>query len=211
MVDMRNEGEVHYDGFEYNWFFRRHKWRPEPGLLSAGGWVRRRRWVRLMMRPARPTGVEQRVGEDDQNVSTATPLTRYSIIADNATLELETEKAMVWRGDLGDWQRCHDLMVHLNGDGTKLDVWREWLGVSPRTRQRRVWTEDDNFIDSEGFQGGPITRAPVVEGAQRESLALVVRDHVRAPSTSLLSARLTISGRGHTSLVRIPGVASRVY
>jgi len=171
MVDMRNEGEVHYDGFEYNWFFRRHKWRPEPGVLSAGGWVRRRRWVRLMMRPARPTGVEQHVGEDDQNLSTATPVTRYSFIADNAALELETEKAMVWRGDLGDWERCHDLMVHLNGDGTKLDVWREWLGVSPQTQQRRVWTEDDNFIDSEGFQGSPVTRAPVVEGAQRESLA----------------------------------------
>ncbi|KAF8350060.1 hypothetical protein F5887DRAFT_858528, partial [Amanita rubescens] len=48
MIDMRSDsGEVQYDGFEYNWFFRRHHWRAEVGPLSAGGWVRRRRWIRL--------------------------------------------------------------------------------------------------------------------------------------------------------------------
>lgn len=53
MVDMRGDGQTQYDGFEYNWFFRGKRWRAEVGRLNAGGWVRRRRWVRLMVRPAR--------------------------------------------------------------------------------------------------------------------------------------------------------------
>lgn len=178
MVDMRSEGEVHYDGFEYNWLFRRHKWRPEPGWLSAGGWVRRRRWVRLMMRPAHPhhTAIEQ----SDRGVPLTTPpSTRYSIMPDGSALELEREKLMVWRGDLDDWNRCHHLMARLNRDGTKLELWREWLGVSPRTRQRKVWSEDSSVL-SEKFNGGPSVRAPALEGAQRESLTTVVHDHVRA-------------------------------
>jgi len=97
---------------------------------------------------------------------------------DSSTLELETEKVMVWRGDPDDWNRCHHLMMRLNRDGTKLELWREWLGVSPRTRQRKVWTEDDYSVPSEKFNGAPSVRAPSLGGAQRESLAAVVHDHV---------------------------------
>jgi hypothetical protein len=185
MVDMRSEGEVHYDGFEYNWLFRRHKWRPEPGVLSAGGWVRRRRWVRLMMRPA--------IEQSDRGASPPTsPLTRNSITPDSSTLDLETEKAMVWRGDLDDWKRCHHLMARLNRDGTKLELWREWLDVPPRTRQRKVWTEDDYSLPPEGFNGGPSVRTPALEEAQREGLARVVHDHVRAAIYVSVGARLTV-------------------
>ena len=55
MIDMRNSDSsiVQHDGFEYNWVFRQRKWRAQVGFLSAGGWVRRRRWVRLMMRPSK--------------------------------------------------------------------------------------------------------------------------------------------------------------
>jgi hypothetical protein len=176
MVDMRSEGEVHYDGFEYNWYFRRHQWRPEPGLFNAGGWVRRRRWVRLMVRPAHPIDP----GEDGYPRSPVitSPSTRYSIIPDNSALELEAEKALVWRGDAEDWKRCHHLMVRLNRDGTKLDLWRQWLGVSPRVRQRKVWTEDDYVTPFE--ECNSVERTPVLEGVQREDLTAVVRDHVSA-------------------------------
>jgi hypothetical protein len=182
MVDMRSEGEVHYDGFEYNWVFRRHKWRPEPGTFSAGAWVRRRRWIRLMMRPAHPLAIEQHDDSDGQRPRTvSTPMTRYSIVPDDSVPELETEKTMVWRGDLDDWKRCHHLMTRLNRDGIKLELWRDWLGVSPRTR-RRVWTEDESFNPSEGFNDGPMVRAPALEGAQRDSLVTAVQEHVRAVS-----------------------------
>jgi hypothetical protein len=60
MIDMRSDsGEVQHDGFEYNWRFRQNNWNSEVGTLSIGGWVRRRRWVRLMMRPAQATVEEK--------------------------------------------------------------------------------------------------------------------------------------------------------
>jgi hypothetical protein len=179
MVDMRSEGEVHYDGFEYNWLFRRHEWRPEPGWLSAGGWVRRRRWVRLMMRPAHPHHAATEQSDKGVPLTTSSS-TRYSVMPDSSTLDLETEKVMVWRDDPDDWNRCHHLMAHLNTDGTKLELWREWLGVSPRTRQRKVWSEDDYPVPSEKVNDGPSVKAPALEGAKRESLATVVHDHVWA-------------------------------
>jgi len=173
MVDMRSDGQVQYDGFEYNWFFRRHKWRPEPGTFSAGGLVRRRRWVRLMMRLAHPVSVEQNNGGDG-----SMPSIPYSAPSDNSALELEAEKAMVWRGDIDDWKRCHQLMARLNRDGAKLEVWRDWVGVPPRARPRKVWTEDDHVFPSEETDGRNMIRTPALEGPQRESLVTVVHDHV---------------------------------
>jgi hypothetical protein len=103
-------------------------------------------------------------------------------VPDDSASELETEKVMVWRGDLDDWKRCQHLMARLNRDGTKLELWKEWLGVSPRTRQRSVWTEDGYLTPTEDLGGGPIARAAALEGAQRESLVTAVREHVRPVS-----------------------------
>ena len=177
MVDMRGEGQVHYDGFEYNWFFRRYKWRPEPGSFSAGGLVRRRRWVRLMTRPARP--IEKR------NPAITLPPTRYSIVPDDGARELEAAKAMVWGGEPNDWERIHYFMVRWNRDGTRLELWRKWLGIPPQSRQRKVWSEDEYSSPSEE-QNEQATKALPLEETQRESLAAVVRDHVSGPRSNLL-------------------------
>lgn len=183
MVDMRSEGQVHYDGFEYNWFFRRYKWRPEPGSFSAGGLVRRRRWVRLMVRPARP--IEKRDNGDGQNPAITLPSTRYSIVPDDGARELEAAKAMVWGGEPNDWERIHYFMVRWNRDGTRLELWRKWLGIPPQTRQRKVWSEDEYSSPSEE-QNEQATKALPLEETQRESLAAVVRDHVSGPRSNLL-------------------------
>ncbi|KIK93743.1 hypothetical protein PAXRUDRAFT_144397, partial [Paxillus rubicundulus Ve08.2h10] len=54
MIDMRTDlGGVQHDGFEYNWLFCKKHWHADSGKFGAGAWVRRRRWVRLMMRPAK--------------------------------------------------------------------------------------------------------------------------------------------------------------
>ncbi|KAH9065751.1 hypothetical protein EDB87DRAFT_1592987 [Lactarius vividus] len=174
MVDMRSEGQVHYDGFEYNWLFRRHKWRPEPGAFSAGGWVRRRRWVRLMIRPARP--IEQSDDGGSQNLAFSPPPTRSPIVPDD-TLELEAAKAAAWSDEPNNWERIHYIMVRSNRDGTRLELWREWLGVPPQTRQRNVWSEDEYSLPSEEKQNRHATKARPLAGAQRENLAAVVRDH----------------------------------
>lgn len=81
MVDMRSDsGEVQHDGFEYNWIFRTHHWHPQVGPLSAAGWVRRRRWVRLMMRPGKKRRMvtEEGDGMNDGPTPTITSLSLRS-------------------------------------------------------------------------------------------------------------------------------------
>ncbi|KAE9408068.1 hypothetical protein BT96DRAFT_808509, partial [Gymnopus androsaceus JB14] len=77
MVDMRTDsGEVQHDGFEYNWMFRSNHWHATVGKLSAGGWVRRRRWVRLMMRPGK---IRRLVTEEADSINALSPLGSSSI------------------------------------------------------------------------------------------------------------------------------------
>lgn len=119
MVDMRGDGEVCSEGFEYNWAFRpdgaRYGWRASPGKwLGSGGWVRRRRWVRLMTRPADDRPEEAGRGKE--------------VIREHEEPD-GVEAEQVWKGDLeGDWSRCHLLMRSLNRDGRRLELWRDWLG-----------------------------------------------------------------------------------
>lgn len=49
MIDMTayESGKLQPDGFEYNWIFRTKGWKSAPGHF---GFVRRRRWMRLMVR-----------------------------------------------------------------------------------------------------------------------------------------------------------------
>ncbi|KIP11951.1 hypothetical protein PHLGIDRAFT_82488, partial [Phlebiopsis gigantea 11061_1 CR5-6] len=120
MVDMRGDGQTQYDGFEYNWVFRAKNWRPFVGALSAGGWVRRRRWVRLMVRPAiarKPSG--DAIGEAASGVleglsrQAETGATRPpSVLVTSESDEYdsnfgEDDAVQVWTGDVErDWQHC---------------------------------------------------------------------------------------------------------
>ncbi|KAI0068189.1 hypothetical protein BV25DRAFT_1911204 [Artomyces pyxidatus] len=182
MVDMRNDGQVQYDGFEYNWFFRRHHWRAQVGTASAGGWVRRRRWVRLMMRPA------QNVKDVSQwtNLNSATPATisqASSQIASAIDMGLDFDERDVWKGDEGDWRRCHLLMKRMNRDGKKIELWRDWLGIprrDPQSKQiRKQWTEDECPLPSEiardelSASWGPIHEQPA-----KDKISRVVQDHI---------------------------------
>jgi len=127
------------------------------------------------MRPAR--SIERGNDGDGPNPVITVPSTRYSVVPHDGARELEAAKAMVWNGEPNDWERIHNLMVRWNMDGTKLELWREWLGIPPQTRQRKVWSEDEYTSPSEEEQIGHVAKARPQERAQRENLAVVVRDH----------------------------------
>lgn len=136
MIDMRTDsGEVQYDGFEYNWFFRQKHWHAEIGKLSTGAWVRRRRWVRLMMRPAQhtiahsegspsPSTSKNRLSDRPLDTSFVSLVHPQSEIALD---ELVLSANLEWEGNEQDWVRCHRLMRRLGRDGRKLELWRMWL------------------------------------------------------------------------------------
>ena len=142
MVDMRGDGQTQYDGFEYNWFFRGKKWRAQVGQFNAGGWVRRRRWVRLMMRPAKtgksisaPSSGKSTPGDiphhDHSNSGTTRP---PSVVLQGDDEDPAVEEAEVWCGIVEeDWARCHMVVKRLERDGRKLELWTHWLDPRPQT------------------------------------------------------------------------------
>jgi len=104
MVDMRGDGEVDANGWQYSSAFTSSTWRSKVKSLNRGGWVRRRRWVRLMMKPATLTRSQ-----------IAQPLPQPQIID------------MVWRDDVNDWSRCCSALKTRSTDGSKFELWKEWL------------------------------------------------------------------------------------
>lgn len=191
MIDMRSDsGEVQHDGFEYNSRFRQNNWNSDVGTLNTGGWVRRRRWVRLMMRPARAIEVVV------QNSVPGTPQTGHSVnsnlseISNDAT---DLDAKDVWSGDdvEQNWIRCHKLMKHLGRDGRKLELWKEWVGgyyskhphlghlLEKGKQVQKQWMEDDKLLPS---QIGPQTKkqAGTNEGtlSTLKNVAAVLRIHV---------------------------------
>jgi hypothetical protein len=179
MIDMRGEGVVQHDGFEYNWFFRRGKWSPEVGTLSAGGWVRRRRWVRLMVRPAvkRPTSSAPNTPNPQGTVAPPSVPESQSSGASSAIGE-------VWQGDVAaDWERCKALMRRVGRDGRRLELWRTWLSAYlpmegtklPRPKQ---WTEDSVMMPSEAdYAAIQHTKEPI--DINKQAISEVIRAHVR--------------------------------
>ncbi|TFK57089.1 hypothetical protein OE88DRAFT_93057 [Heliocybe sulcata] len=139
MIDMRENGEVQHDGFEYNWLFRRHSWRAVVGKFNAGGWVRRRRWVDDI---------------EDSGPTSVRPSPAASVVGlpsdEKSTGELVNLN--IWKGDQEmDWERCHTMLKRLPRDGRKLELWRLWLGLPHHTTMSPV-SSSLNVLDSEGTQ-----------------------------------------------------------
>lgn len=144
MIDMRGDGEVQYDGFEYARSFRSKKWGPDTGFMSNCGLVRRRRWLRLMMRPARAMHDTESFLEHAGNVSVLPEMEHHEEGATRPPSVMftgsdDSEESGVWRGDEGDWDRCHRALRHLARDGRKLEVWAHWLGISEEAPTSSRW------------------------------------------------------------------------
>lgn len=168
MIDMRSDsGEVQHDGFEYNWVFQTHNWRAKVGPLSAGGWVRRRRWVRLMMKPAKQT---RQVHNDDYGYSLTPPTIESGFnglpvgppipssvnLPDSVRSGSSLDVSAIWSSDVElNWTTCRMIMKKLGRDGRKLELWKTWLrqyhvniGETDRKGKGRhsQWSEDDNLL-----------------------------------------------------------------
>ncbi|KDR84995.1 hypothetical protein GALMADRAFT_218079 [Galerina marginata CBS 339.88] len=204
MIDMRTDsGEVQHDGFEYNWIFRKHNWRAQIGSFNAGGWVRRRRWIRLMVRPAKPKkeDTEGYGGSLAPSTRASSKLPHRLSVASSFPPSVITHHTditewdhidpdEVWLGDAeGDWQRCRRLMKHFGRDGRKLDLWKLWLGFyHPEHKQKfldpgdngkrreKQWTEDDNPLPSE-LAAADILSKEWVSIAPKEHVIAVLRIH----------------------------------
>ena len=200
MVDMRGDGQTQYDGFEYNWAFRTKHWRAEVGTLSAGGWVRRRRWIRLMVRPA------QAVKPPEPASSAPTPhmlfqhiihlehheagMTRPpSVTTTPESRDSLTDSAVVWQGDLeGDWQRCHAALRKLGTDGRQLELWTHWLNDTtsvttensgPREAANR-WTMHSSSETVDDLENSELSRVvkDILTQPDLHHVAPVLRSHV---------------------------------
>ncbi|KAJ6604655.1 hypothetical protein DFH09DRAFT_1123408 [Mycena vulgaris] len=166
MIDMRSDsGEVQHDGFEYNWMFRTHKWHPESGPMS---WVRRRRWIRLMMRPATQSAKKLDTAPSTGNrysmASSVPPSVLESHVEDDSFFDLDVDE--VWLSDDADanWERCRVAMRRAGTDGRILELWRRWFGDEPdmqdKKAKRKQWTEDDDPPPSDTLTAMPPAHAP---------------------------------------------------
>lgn len=120
-VDMRGDGEVQEDGFEYNWWFRQNGWRPKIGTMSTGAYVRRRRWMRLRyLTPPEVTAEKP----SDPSVSHVEPT------------------------ELQGWEKVRAEMKDTELDRERLDFLKAWLDESSANEDllRKHWTEALNMF-----------------------------------------------------------------
>lgn len=215
---MRSDsGDIQYDGFEYNWYFRTKGWRSQVGRLNFGGWVRRRRWVRLMMRPGKNPREKEDILPTDRwdgpyvkrnSIASSFPpsiLTRASDIPDEF-FAIDVDE--VWQGDKLDFLRCRTVMKQLGRDGKKLEVWKKWVGLGESiVIRKQQWTEDEVYGDPDPEPSEP--SEPAEPSAVRSKtdvpiahIANVLRTHVRTFILiffAVLNCRMT--GRRNTSNV----------
>jgi hypothetical protein len=183
--------QVQQDGFEYNWMFRNRGWRAQLGPLSSGGYVRRRRWVRLMMKPATlsphsSTSLPVSAASSSGNLSYR-PSVEIDLSKDIPVERLDQEVLLnVWKGDAeGDWERCRKVLKDLGRDGKRLEAWRLWLEVDVDVDEYEFIPEDKRKQDgpandknaSEAPEDGAQT---AVTETRRERILRVLHQHVRS-------------------------------
>ncbi|GAW03640.1 hypothetical protein LENED_005379 [Lentinula edodes] len=205
MVDMRSDsGEVQHDGFEYNWIFRTHHWHPQVGLLSAAGWVRRRRWVRLMMRPGKKRRMvtEEGDGMNDGPTPTITSLSLRSSwngwdkrlsttpsLFTNTTSQRDTfYLPEVWQGNVDeDWFMCRELMKMATSDGAKLELWKRWLGLAESTDPSETITKGkqkaEGLDDDQSFEWPSVPPLEYVIAVIRSKLTTILKNFFVFPES----------------------------
>ena len=206
---MRSDSaEVQHDGFEYNWMFRKHHWSPQVGSCNARGWVRRRRWIRLMVRPAKPRKEEHdgftTPATSSQYLAAWTPLhssSPPSVMTRGTDFTDNWLKTDVWLGDPeGDWQRCLNVMKLLGRDGRKLELWSLWLGCyypdqfpgANNAKGKRPESEIEKPLPSDIFASDILSR-DTVSIAPRDQVIAVVRQHVGLSNTFSRSTHFFLS------------------
>lgn len=190
MIDMR-DGNVQHDGFEYNWAFGGKKWRSRAGRFYTGALVRRRRWARLMVRPA--AGLQSSV--NDQNVDSGVKEGRHESLPVGVPTALDD----VWKGDGEDWRRCHEAIRSQDSDGRKLELWEDWIErpIDISKIQRKQWTDDAEWLPSEVARDEHFKnrQAERKESPQAGAISTVLRQHVRDSVEILLCCLFTYIGQ----------------
>ena len=219
MIDMRGDGLVQHDGFEYAWSFRSSSWRPEIGTLSTGAWVRRRRWVRLMVCVHRPDAQPdaeraERAGEARGEVEGEMPAievlqdvpgaTRPPSVVETLASEDEKAEAEVWLGDDGDWERCRAALRKIGRDGKKLELWKRWFGfgfhsdtdeTSEDEHEKGKSKADEHEVSSVSSVDREIEEEVGIRPVQppRGYIARVICAHVRSSFSEFISMLMAVS------------------
>jgi len=182
MVDMR--GDVQYDGFEYNWLFRKGKWRSDVGNLSGGAWVRRRRWVRLMVKPAKQpskSNTTESPALSHVSFGRAVPSSQLPSVAGSISESSSKPSDMIWEGDPhDDWLRCREYLRSFPQDGKKLEIWKQWFGSSNKESfmvVKKQWTEDDALLPSQTLRTDD-SKEFSVSPAPMESITPIIRENI---------------------------------
>lgn len=188
MIDMRSDtGEVQHDGFEYNWMFRAHKWSAEVGSFSAGGWVRRRRWIRLMMRPA---GLQiSRQDKSEESPSSARTTWYHQSAASSFSHLAKTPQHDVPHNFVdvnldwpvedveGNWRKYCSLMKSLGRDGRKLELWKKWL-IDGQLGEMNKKAQHIGLADDMASDTVDVSTAKQPPTPSKESLIPILRLHV---------------------------------
>jgi len=138
--------------------------------------VRRRRWVRLMMRPG---SVAAKAGEADaasaaeNETSSGHDRTGVDKSSQGGLEDLVLEPEFIWKGDDEDWQRCFQAMKKAGRDSAILDLWRTWIEYGQKQRNT---TAEDHHND----HGSTSSRSPFDDSNQPQTLdhvATVLKSH----------------------------------